>query len=162
MQIKRSIMDLEIQTINDGTFRVVGNSVKLFNNELNTMGGKYDEGYYIFDNASRDRVSRFIDGIQTYVSPSNYSLNKGNDRYQTVVYTVQKPNNDMKIKLKYGDFKFDYNIVRIKENQGIVDEVYIKSTQEDGDGSVSKLVICNGKWQVLGFTELHEIEFVTE
>ena len=188
-------MDLEIQSINDDIFRVIGNSIKLFINELNNMGGKYEDGCYIFENSSRDRVNRFIEGIQMYISPPSYRhdilsdcvtdtkteglsdsssdevLKGSNDvmtgevsdgLYQTVTYKVQRPNKDMKIKLKYGEYKYDYNIVRIKENKGIVDEVLMQNEQEVGSESVSKLVICNGKWQVLGFTELHEIEFVTE
>ena len=80
------------------------------------------------------------------------------DKMQTVTWRVIKPQKDQMINIQIGDSKYPYQIRSVHEHGGIIDEAYISPTGKP-DADMSKLVITNGKWQVFGFAQEHEVAF---
>lgn len=83
--------------------------------------------------------------------------------YQTVVYTIFRPRIGMigNITISSATNIFQFEVVQVEEHEGIVDGVYIKPRRGGEDADLSKLVIVNGKWQVLGLMDSHEVTFIS-
>jgi hypothetical protein len=78
--------------------------------------------------------------------------------YQTVTYTVIKPQVGMLVNINVRGCTLSYQVVTIEDHAGIIDGAYIRQ-QNIPNGPLSKLVITNGQWQVLGMIESHTVNF---
>jgi len=88
---------------------------------------------------------------------NNSSLPISIGDYQVVTYNVFKPDKGMIVNINLNGQSSQYRIIDIENDQGIIDGVYIEPI--NNNGPISKLVIINGRWQVLGLIAPHEVRF---
>ena len=79
---------------------------------------------------------------------------KAESKYQRVNWSVFKPKEGMIASIKAGGGTLEGTVISVETHNDIVDTVYIRTSNGD-----SKLVICNGKWQVWGYMVEHNIFF---
>lgn len=77
-----------------------------------------------------------------------------NNKFQYVKYKVFKPADGMSVTIKTGGNKMQGEVLQTENHRNVVDTVYISV-----GGNTSKLVICNGRWQVWGYMSEHTIFF---
>jgi hypothetical protein len=79
-----------------------------------------------------------------------------NSKFQTVKYKVFKPTEGMTVTIKSNGNETLGEVLQTESHRNVVDTVYISI-----GGNTSKLVICNGRWQVWGYMVEHTVFFGT-
>lgn len=80
-----------------------------------------------------------------------------NPDMQLVQWTLFRPRKGMKAHLRVKGAIAEYDAIRTEEHNGVTDTVFISPA--GNPQQVSKLVICNGAWQVWGYAEEHSVFF---
>lgn len=167
--------ELNIVYYSDKTFIVFGEATKIYKEEMKDFGGKFNSrlkerpGFsggpgWIFMNKYRDVVDEFVNNINLKMNMQHKGGSKQNiptviapikvPTYQYVKWKIFKPIDGMSVTIKTGNSSSVGTVIQTKSHKNIVDTVYI-----DLDGNTSKLVICNGKWQVFGYMIEHTVYF---
>ncbi len=104
----------------------------------------------------RQRSPRATTGITTTTTTIAITAATNPDM-QSVQWTVFRPRVHMKARLKVGQVVAEYDVGRVEEHNGVVDTAFIHPSGHPT--TESKLVICNGAWQVWGYAEDHSVFF---
>ena len=172
---------LSIVDYSDKTFIVFGEATKTYKQQMKDLGGKFNgrlkerPGFpggpgWIFILKFKPQVYKFVNQVNTHeikhhdgvthqdtegglalptvIAPIKDSV------YQTVKWKVYKPVEGMGVSIKAGGAASNGEVLQTESHNNIVDTVYINL-----GGNTSKLVICNGKWQVWGYMVDHTIFF---
>lgn len=170
----------------DKSFIVYGSGTKDLKQYLSNLGGKYNGrlasrppnfpggGAWIYPMGKRQEVENFVNNVtsgnlkfnngtlvSSQVPESGINLPysivplKNESKYQRVNWSVFKPKEGMTAIIKVnGAAPLEGTVTSTETHNDIVDTVYI--TIPSG---ATKLVICNGKWQVWGYMAEHNIFF---
>ena len=174
---------LNIIDYSDKSIVVFGEATRTYKGQLKDLGGRFNgrlgerPGFsggagWIFPSKNRGPVDQFV----TQVNEGNFTqelpdLNNPNTNlpgglpsaifpqkldsvYQTVKWRVYKPKEGMNVVIKAPDQTFEGVVVDLETHKDIVDTAYVSIS-----GQNSKLVICNGKWQVFGYPTEHTVRF---
>lgn len=196
-------MDIIIENYTDKSFKVSGESTKLYKEKFKELNGMFRTTYkggpgWVFSNSKRKAIEDLISEIKLgKVTPCNsnkptrdykrstdkvdvpdiplipgYTENKyfapsisDNKGYQTLTYTVLRPSLNMEIMVRRGtSSKIEdlYHISHLDERNGVVEEVYAFIDGGDDNTPLTKFVVINGRWQVLGLTEHHTVDFISQ
>jgi len=161
------------------SFIVFGDATKTYKDSLKALGGKYNgrlgvrDGFpggpaWIFPIHLREKVVEFVTkvnsksvdlpdpnqmdtvGLPTVIAPIQ------NKKYQTVRWKVFLPVTGMSVSIKANGTQVMGEVIQTETHNDIVDTAYITI-----NGNTSKLVICNGSWQVAGYMAEHTVFFKT-
>lgn len=178
----KTLKNLNIADYSPKSFVVFGKDTKKYKDHLKGFGGKYNgklkpkPGFpggpgWIIRMYLKPQVSDFVtkvnnklqtndypteaqqtDGISlpSFISPPTQSSSV----YQTVRWKVFKPSAGMEVTIKANGASSKYMVSQVESHKDIIDTAWIQAN----NGS-SKLVICNGKWQVLGYMVDHTVFF---
>ena len=178
----KTLKNLNIADYSAKSFVVFGKDTKKYKDHLKGFEGKYNgklkpkPGFpggpgWIIRMYLKPQVSDFInkvnnqqqtndypteaqqtDGISlpSFISPPTQSSSV----YQTVRWKVFKPSAGMEVTIKANGASSKYMVSQVESHKDIIDTAWIQAN----NGS-SKLVICNGKWQVLGYMVDHTVFF---
>lgn len=165
---------LNVVVYTEKSFVVYGEATKTYKNDLRNLGGKYNgklkprEGLFeggpgwIYFKNSWDKVIKFVNQINT--RSETVSNDSGelptvvapvrNSTFQWVKWKVFRPAEGMKVTVKVNGSSLEGNILQTETHHNWVDTAYV-----DIGGKTSKLVICNGAWQVWGYMVDHTVFF---
>ena len=173
--------EIKLQSVNNPKLNVVvytekslvvyGEATRTYKNDLKNLGGKYNgklkprEGFeggpgWIFFSKSRDKVIQFVNQVNTSEVESNEEIPTvvapvKSSTFQWVKWKVFRPSEGMNLTIKVEGNPIEGKVLQTESHEGnIVDTVYV-----DIGGKTSKLVICNGSWQVWGYMKDHTIFF---
>ena len=171
-------MDIIITPYSEKSFKVGGESTKLFTQQLKDLGGKFNRNLkdgpgWIYPNTKLESLQTFVEqvkGGQVEVQPLSPRYNQKTipiplpqkpkviSKYQQVIYNVYKPTKNMPFKVVNPGIheSKEYLIHDVEDHNGIIDTVFAKS--KDADENI-QLVIINGKWKIFRKCEEHNIMF---
>ena len=175
--IKETNLDnIKLETYSDKSFVVRGEETKLFTLQLQSLGGRWNPSLtggkgWIFSNKKIQEVGNWLDDIKRgAIQPDDQATVKKsreekykkkispiNSNDQLVQWIVFLPRMGMKAILKVDQITVEYEIAKIEQHNNIVDTVHINPIGHKDQ--ISKLVICNGNWQVWGFANEHTVIF---
>ena len=175
---------LNVADYSDKTFIVFGEATKIYKEQMKSLGGKFNgklgvrPGFpggaaWIFVLKLKPQVFDFINKVnnrkiiahegvthQDTQSPTdkmNLPTVVGpitTSKYQSVRWNVFKPVTGMTVTIKAGGNSTSGNVIQVESHRNIVDTAFINI-----NGNISKLVICNGYWQVWAFDVDHRVIF---
>lgn len=175
--------DIRLETYSDKSFVARGEGTRLYQGQLIHFGGTWNSrlrggGGYIFSNRHLDDVTKWMAQVQAgTVKPDSadairqakeekkvargikggYTAGTIGGKMQLVQWRVFIPRVGQRAQLRVAKATADYVVGKIEEHDGIFDTVFI---HPDGQPEKeSKLVICNGHWQVWGYDNEHTIFF---
>lgn len=177
---KTNNKELNIIEYSEKSFVVFGSDTKTYREQLKSLGGRFNghlkerENFpggpaWIFPNKHYDNVKDFVESVksgnfQTGEIPTNEEQGamlpsviepiQNQNKYQMIKWKVFKPKESMTVTIKSQGKTIDAKIKSIETHNDIVDTVYISV-----NNGTSKLVICNGQWQVWGYMTKHKIRF---
>lgn len=170
-----------LKTVNysDKSFIVFGEATRIHKNTLKSLGGRFNgrlkerPGFsggpaWIFPSSLKDKVFPFINEVNDKKIDTHFNVPAEGDqsslptvnepirhrRFQYVKWKVFLPKNGMNVTVKANGVEHKGTVLQTDMNKNFVDTVYISI-----DGKTSKLVICNGKWQVWGYMVEHVVYF---
>lgn len=164
----------------DKSFIVFGPGTKVHKENIKALGGKYNgrlgerPGFrggpaWIFPTKLKNTVFTYLNSANAAPAPQAGIPNQGTQTglptiiarippatqtYQTVKWKVYRPAEGMRVSVKGDGTEFVGTVLQTIENNGIVETAEI-----DVNGQISGLVICSGKWQVLGYMADHSVFF---
>nr|QBK91530.1 MAG: uncharacterized protein LCPAC302_01500 [Pithovirus LCPAC302] len=170
--------ELSMAKYSDKSYVVFGESTKAYRVHLKSLGGKFNgrlkekpefpggPAWIFFSETEKSKVIDFVESVNkgkittgipdqgeqptlpTVIAPGQ------NKQFQTVRWKVFKPEMDMSVTIKAGGAESIGEVIQIESHRNVIDTVYV-----DINKSTSKLVICNGRWQVLGYMVDHSVFF---
>lgn len=165
----------------DKTFIVFGDATKTYKEQMKELGGRFNgrlkerPGFpggpgWIFLVKYKPQVFKFVNQVNEggmsqheripqqggVVTLPTVALPSRTGQFQTVKWKVYRPTKGMGVVIKAGGVKTEGTVMETEteSNRNVVDTAYI-----DIGGNTSKLVICNGKWQVWGYMAEHSVYF---
>lgn len=170
---------LGVVDYSDKTFIVFGEATRTYKQQLRDLGGKFNKylkerpefaggAAWIFMNKFKPKVYNFVNQVNGGEITQHEGIPQQGDQialptvvapikdkiYQYVKYKVFKPVDGMTVTIKAGGAASVGEVLQTETHRNIVDTVYI-----DLGGNTSKLVICNGRWQVWGYMVEHSVYF---
>ena len=170
---------LGVVNYSDKSFIVFGEATRTYKEQLRDLGGKYNgrlkerTGFvggaaWLFYNNLRANVYNFVNQVNdggmnhhegipqqgeqialpTVIAPIK------NKTYQFVKWKVYIPTEGMSVTIKAGGSASTGKVIQTETHRNFVDTVYINLGE-----NTSKLVICNGLWQVWGYMVEHSVFF---
>ena len=178
-------MDLTVTPYSDKSFKVSGAATRTYSNQLKDLGGRYNSNLkdgpgWIFSNTKYDVVNEFVQQVQGSECPLPPPVQRRQylpkpsaqqdipiprkplpqppqrSNYQTVTYTVPRPQHGMRVLISFDGNQNEYQVVGIEQTDNVTDTVMIQGLEPN---ELLTLVITNGKWQVLGIADTHSITF---
>jgi len=163
----------------DKSLVVAGEGTRLYSDKLKELGGKFNPTFkgndrypqlaqqagWVFPSKKQNEIMQFLQQVQNQqVQPTN-QVSPEQLEYKSITYRVYQPEIGQKMLIQMSGQEYPYQVANIKaedNNRGVIDAVYFQPADKIGtDQDTSKLVIVNGKWQVWGLTQPHEIVFPT-
>lgn len=150
------------------TFVVAGEKTKQFREQLRTYGGKFNRdlrafvyadkefkggpGWIFFSMKHFDTLSKFSENEDSALSLPPADSRK----YQLVKYKVFAPKQGMNVVVKSEDEELLGEVFMVDNNRNgnFVETVHMKHSQ-----GVYKIVVINGRWQVLNYSKEHTVRF---
>lgn len=172
---------LNAANYSDKVFVVFGEATKIHKDSLKSMGGKFngklkprpDTGFpggpaWMFMFERQIQVMEFVKKVNTGTVPTqrtipaqgsqaslpNVVVPVKNDKFQTVRWKVFVPKEGMLVTIKANGSQLSGTVIQTETHRDVVDTCYILVEE-----TTSKLVICNGGWQVLGYMVDHTVFF---
>ena len=173
---------LNLVDYSDKSFIVFGEATRTYKEQMKQLGGKFNmrlqprPGFpggpaWIFQPGQKPAVIDFMNqvntrkithheevmhqdspttalGLPTVIGPIT------NTKYQSVHWRVFKPSEGMSVTVKAGGVVVAGKVLQVESHRNVVDTAYINV-----GGNTSKLVICNGYWQVWGYMVDHRVIF---
>ena len=168
-------------------FLVKGPETKTYREELKQLGGKWrgDREGWMFYPKLRENMEKYVsqvlsqdpndveesfdsNGVPIMARKKVPVIGKmRTNPYMWVKWKVYEPAETMRVKLSSDGVDYWYKIHSIEENKGIKDTVWIYP-EDLGDidedailQNTSMMVIVNGKWQVWGMVDEHNIRLIS-
>jgi hypothetical protein len=165
------------------SYIVFGEGTRVHKDHLKSLGGKFNPrlkekpgfaggaAWIFFSSTNKNQVVEFVNRVnngalttQNGIPPQGdqamlptVAPPSKNNLFQYVKYKVYKPATGMSVTIKSNGNKMDGSVIQTETNGSFVDTAYISI-----GGNTSKLVICNGKWQVFGYMVEHSVFFGNE
>ena len=161
------------------SFVVFGDGTKIHKESIKALGGKYNgrlrekPGFpggpaWIFPQTMKPKVFEFVQKVNEGTVATQQGVpDQGpqgalptvivpqkNNKYQTVRWKVFLPIEGMRVTIKANGTQMEGEVLQTETHRDVVDTVYITM-----GGNTSKLVICNGAWQVWGYMVDHSVFF---
>ena len=174
-------METQIKLYPDYTaksFVVAGEGTRFYKSKLKELGGTFVQTFkgseqhpglagqagWVFANKHYDVVVAFLNQVvNQQVAPTD-QVEASQLENKTISYRMYQPEIGQKMAIVMQGQEYPYQVIKteIKDNnKGVIDTVYFQPGNKIGSqDEISKLVIVNGKWQIWGFTDEHEIKFV--
>ncbi len=177
--------DIVIEQYSEKSFVVRGEATRLYQAQLIKLNGTWNGrlrggGGYIFSNKYLDDVSKWLAQVKlgTIQPDSKDAVQQAKDErkskrstaptvggigsnMQLVQWLVPLPKVGQTMQLKVGSSTAQYVVSRLEQSQKgttVYDIVYF---HPDGQPTQqSKLVVCNGAWQVWGYDNEHIVTFM--
>jgi len=170
---------LGVADYSEKVFVVFGESTKIHKEHLKALGGKFN-GYlkqkpgfpggpaWMFFHKLKSQVFDFINNVNTEKVPTQQTIpSQGpqgalptvaipfkNAKFQSVRWKVFIPRDGMNVTVKANGAQLVGEVLQTETHHNVIDTVYITMS-----GNTSKLVICNGRWQVWGYMVDHSVFF---
>lgn len=172
---------LNVAGYSDKVFVVFGESTKIHKDSIKALGGKFngklqakpESGFpggpaWMFLHERKEPVMEFINKVNKGTVPTQRNIpTQGpqdnlpsvmvpvkNNKYQTVRWKVFLPKEGMTVTVKANGTQIIGTVLQTETHRDIVDTCYIMVGE-----TTSKLVICNGSWQVHGYMVDHTVFF---
>nr|QBK89899.1 MAG: uncharacterized protein LCPAC101_01820 [Pithovirus LCPAC101] len=181
---KKPLTPLELVELGDDLILVKGTLSIKYKKQMYSLidqgrRGKYnrDFGGWVYSSDNREEVENFIRGAnEGDIAPDFYKEktdrnNKsgktdnigvvampkyGNPRKQMLTYHIFRPSVGMTVTIKVDGNINTYQVINTNNKRGMVDEVIILWPDNE---TKSKLLVCSGRWQVVGMINRHSIRF---
>ncbi len=141
---------------------IVRGDTKTYYTQLKMMKGSWtskpkdggEPGWY-FGNYNRQTVEEYVNNVNagTAKPPPTYPV-------QTIRWTVFKPEEGMKLKIRIPTGVTDYTVSDVEKEGWMVVKATIFCPRDPT--SVHKIVIISGKWQIRGYMLDHTIEPISQ
>jgi hypothetical protein len=175
---------LNTASYSDKVFVVFGEATKIHKDALKALGGKFngklktkpETGFpggagWMFMHDYRGPVMEFVKKVNTGIVPTqrnipaqgpqqnlpNVTVPVKNNKYQVVRWKIFIPREGMTVSIKANGAQIVGTVLQTETHRDIVDTCYIVVGE-----TTSKLVICNGTWQVSGYMVDHSVFFQEE
>lgn len=170
---------LGVVNYSDKTFIVFGEATRTYKGQLRDLCGKYNghlkerPGFaggpaWIFLNKFRKNVYNFVNQVNDGGINQHQGIPQQGDQialptviapiknktYQYVKWKVYIPTKGMSVTIKAGGVVSTGEVLQTETHRNFVDTVYINIGE-----NTCRLVICNGSWQVSGYTVEHSVFF---
>lgn len=170
---------LNIVDYTEKTFIVFGEATKTYKQQMKDLGGKFNGrlkerpefpggAAWIFMLKSKPQVYQFVNQVNNREIKDHEGIPQQGEqlnlptviapvkgaKYQSVHWKVYKPADGMSATIKAGGGSSVGEVLQTETHSNVVDTAYINL-----GGNTSKLVICNGRWQVLGYMVEHSVFF---
>jgi hypothetical protein len=172
---------LNAANYSDKVFVVFGEATKIHKDSLKALGGKFngklkprpDTGFpggpaWMFMFERQSPVMEFVNKVNNGTVPTqrtvptqgpqaalpNVAVPVKNEKFQTVRWKVFIPKEGMSVTIKANGSQLNGTVIQTETHRDVVDTCYILVGE-----TTSKLVICNGGWQVLGYMVDHTVFF---
>lgn len=163
---------IQIGYYSDKSIVVKGEGTNFFKTYLvNQCNGSWNPGLvngagYIF---SREKSEACLQNFVNLINAGQLAPTDSVDltklekstKFKSITYKIYQPHLEEMVSLKLGETTYLYKVVFLKvdNNHNIIDNVYINKLD---DNSNSLLQIINGKWQMRGIMEEHQVSFADE
>ena len=170
---------LGVVDYSEKVFVVFGESTKTHKESLKALGGKFNLRFkpkpgfpggpgWMYMHKMKPQVFDFVNKVNTgaVATQQNIPLQgpQGglptvvvpikNLKFQSVRWKVFIPRDGMKVTIKADGGQLIGEVLQTETHRNVVDTAYINM-----GGNTSKLVICNGRWQVWGYMVEHNVFF---
>lgn len=161
-----SSTSIDVEQYSDKSFVLRGGGTRQYKSLWLQYGGKFNPRLqggagYIFSMGKFQAIENLLKQIQAGQLPPTDQVTQDQLDNAKIEYYVYQPQVGQGLTLEVGQHKVEYvvNDVMSKDNdRGIIDTVHIAPINTDTD-NVSLLQIVNGKWQIRGYMNEHDIIF---